>query len=131
MQLVIAAITTWPWSTRVSVPSASTTGTLLSMCSASRAAAISAACRASVACSGGRMFARPVYVGGSEAGNESASNSIVAPSSCSAASAFGRKSSTAMRNAACASLSATRSCGRFGPASDGTTSPRSSAIVSE
>ena len=58
VQLVIAAITTWPLSTRVSIP-LTTIGTLLSMWPASRAAAISAAWSASVACSGGRMPARP------------------------------------------------------------------------
>ena len=40
-------------------------------------------------------------------------------------------SSSAIRNDALASVSETRSCGRFGPASDGTTSPRSSSSVSE
>ena len=128
---VIAAMTTWPLSRRVSVPS-TTTGTLLSTCPASRAAAIASAWSASVACSGGRTPRPAVYAGGSEAGNDSASNSIVSPSAASPSSpSAGMKSCSAIRNAACASLSATRSCGRFGPASDGTTSPRSSAIVSE
>jgi hypothetical protein len=40
-------------------------------------------------------------------------------------------SSSASRNDALASVSETRSCGRLGPASDGTTSPRSSSSVSE
>ena len=62
--------------------------------------------------------------GGSEAGNDSATAS-------SHASLSGRKPSSAIRNDALDSVSDTRSCGRFGPASDGTTSPRSSSSVSE
>jgi hypothetical protein len=79
---VIAAMTTCPLSTRVSVPSM-TIGTLWSTWPASRAAAIASAWSGSVACSGGRTPRPAVYAGGSEAGNDRASNSIVSPSPAS------------------------------------------------
>ena len=97
VQLVIAAITTCPLSMLVSVPSSMTTKTRLSSGSASIAAAISSSWPGAVACSGGRMPSRPVYVGGSDAGKESASNSIVSPPSASSPPSAGMKSFSAMR----------------------------------
>ena len=100
MQLVIAAITTWPLSSSVRVPSASVSGTVV--------------CRA--------PFATWVATG-SLAGNESASDS-------SSSVIVGRKSLTATSNASFARSRGTRSCGRRGPAMLGSTVLRSSSSVS-
>ena len=121
---VIAAITTWPWSSSVSVPSASVT--------CEGASTRSATCAPPVPAPGsscawlGSWWCVPLVAGASEAGNDSWLDSS-SPFSCSS----GRKPSSAIRNDALDSVSETRSCGRFGPASDGTTSPRSSSSVSE
>ena len=68
----------------------------------------------------------PSVVGGSLAGNDSAAASSypVSASPPVYSSSSERKSSAALE-------SATRSCGRFGPASEGSTSPRSSSSASE
>src|ERR1700733_2337631 len=101
---VIAAITTDPWSTDVVVPSSSVTST-----------GADARTLAFAGCSAGSRVTTPFFSGvnGSDAGNVSAISSsrlsswTYAPRAC--------------RNESLASVSATRSCGRFGPASDGTT----------
>ena len=119
---VIAAITTWPWSSSVSVPSPSVSGTDADTRSATCTPPVSAPADGS----GWASWAESPFVpGGSDAGNDS--------SDCSSASVCGPgiMSSSAIRNDALDSVSETRSCGRFGPASEGTTSPRSSSIVSE
>ena len=120
---VMAAITTWPWSSSVSVPSASVSGTLRRDAVGDLRARPCRRPRPPRA--GGRATESPLVAGGSEAGKLS--------SDCSSASVCGgsTRSSSASRNDALDSVSDTRSCGRFGPASDGTTSPRSSSSVSE
>ncbi len=118
---VIAAMTTWPWSSSVSVPSASVSGTISETRSATCAPPVPAP-----AGSGWRSWDEsPLVAGGSDAGNDSSD-----PSSASVC-AGSTRSSSASRNEPLDSVSETRSCGRFGPASDGTTSPRSSSSVSE
>ena len=127
VQLVIAAITTWPWSSVVSVPSASVTGT-----ARSRARCRSSSCHVSatrsrepglcVEARGGSDWPGTLLAGGSLDGKLAAESSSWSSYSVT-------RPASAARNAACASLSGTRSCGRFGPASDGTTSPRSSSTV--
>ena len=125
---VIAAITTCPWSSSVSVPSSSVSATACSTRSAT--------CTR-VPSSPGRELSwpepLPLWPGGSEAGKDSSTSSStsVPPPAWASGSGSGRMSSSAPRKADLASVSETRSCGRFGPASDGTTSPRSSSSVSE
>jgi aconitate hydratase len=82
--VVIAAITTWPWSSVVCDPSASCTPTELSGRPAT-AAAISCASASSGRCTGGRRVGSFV-AGGSDAGNDSAANSTVGCSSSSGSS---------------------------------------------
>ena len=67
---------------------------------------------------------------GSDAGKLSAIASSWASATCSSACSP-IISASAERNPSLDSESETRSCGRLGPASDGTTSERSSSIVSE
>ena len=118
---VIAAITTCPWSSSVSVPSASVTCALTDTRSATCTPPVPGP-RPRRWCSCGVLGSCAAV--GSEAGN-------VSSSGASHSSGSGRKPSSAIRNDALDSVSETRSCGRFGPASDGTTSPRSSSSVSE
>ena len=128
---VIAAITTCPWSSSVSVPSSSVTGTETSTRSAT--------CRPPVPPSAGwgsgERSLRPLWSpedGGSEDGKDSAlASSWSASPSFGSSTSSGSRSSSASRKAALDSVSETRSCGRFGPASEGTTSERSSSSVSE
>ena len=125
MQLVIAAITTRPWSSSNSVPSSSVTSI------ASLAAALGAVA-AGAPLTAGRGLPRSSSwssAGGSEAGKDSSIASSRPLPSCSPAS--GSNSPIASRKASFASASGTRSCGRFGPAMLGTTSPRSSSSRSE
>jgi hypothetical protein len=137
VQLVIAAITTWPWSSSVSVPLSSVSETAVSL----RSAVTMPTWSWPLCELGGVLASSPA--GGSLAGNDPADGSSsesssfggtpdlrsesVSPSSMSSP----RSSASASRNAACASDSETRSCGRFGPASDGSTVDRSSSSVSE
>ena len=116
MQLVIAAITTWPLSSSVSVPSAIVTGTCVRLWRATGVKPWFGSC-CGASCPG------PAEAGGSLAGKLSSLSSSCDPSSVT----YPLSSS---RNALCAFDSATRSCGRLGPAIDGTTVPRSSATVS-
>ena len=115
---VMAAITTAPWSSSNSVPSSSTTATCL--------------WPGSFAVPLGRPLAewsKPI-AGGSEAGNDSAtvSSSVVRTDGLRFPLV---NSPSDPRNADLASDSGTRSCGRRGPAIDGTTLPRSSSRYSE
>ncbi len=121
VQQVIAAITTWPWSSSVSVPSASVSGTAFSVRSATCTRVPSVAGSES-----SWPSPLPLWPGGSEAGKDSSTSSSTPWNSTGS----GSRSSSAPRKAALASVSDTRSCGRFGPASDGTTLPRSSSSVS-
>ena len=118
---VMAAITTCPWSSSVSVPSASVTGVVAETRSAIWTPPVSEPA-ASPRSSGG--CAASCGAVGSLAGNVSSSGS-------SHESASGTKPSSDMRNDALDSVSETRSCGRLGPAREGTTSARSSSSVSE
>src|SRR5580704_5465221 len=111
---VIAAMTTDPWSTDVVVPSSSVTST-----GADTRPLAFAGCSAT-SCSTTPFFSG---VNGSDAGNVSAISSYRLSS--------GTYEPRACLNESLASVSATRSCGRFGPASDGTTVARSSSISSE
>ena len=125
VQLVIAAITTRPWSRSNVV--------------AVGVGDLDAVAAPALAGDGGRARARPdrsvgepdavslPLPGGSEAGNEPVSGSRSVPSAPAASSL---KLASVSKNAAFASVSAIRSCGRFGPAIAGTTSPRSSSSVS-
>ena len=123
VQLVMAAITTWPWSRSKRAPSSSWTGTRL--------------WAAADPCGVGLGTSRPALVvvavldhsghgaGGSLAGNDSAEASS-GPSSW-----IGWvMSARAARKLRRASVRATRSWGRRGPGL-GTTVPRSSSTVSE
>ncbi len=118
---VIAAITTCPWSSSVSVPSASVTCALTDARSATWTPPVPEPASSAV-CSCGVLGSCAAV--GSEAGK-------VSSSGASHSSGSGRKPSSAIRNEALDSVSVTRSCGRLGPASEGTTSPRSSSSVSE
>ena len=123
---VIAAITTWPWSSSVSVPSASVTGDDdLGAVGDLRAAGARARVLVGVA----RIVVVRAVGGGRVGGREGLLAGLVLAALVLLAS--GRKPSSAIRNDALDSVSETRSCGRLGPASDGTTSPRSSSSVSE
>ena len=124
VQLVIAAITTRPWSSSKLVPSSrvTSTGSPLPPSIAAATAPLSA----------GRGLPRSSScssAGGSEAGKDSSLASSTPLPICSAAS--GSNSRIASRNASLASASGTRSWGRFGPAMLGSTSPRSSSRVAE
>src|SRR5215472_5525992 len=112
---VIAAITTEPWSIDIDVPSSSVTGTgfdglLLTACAGVSAGPLPP------------PFSRS-GTNGSDAGNVSA----ISSSSLSSLTKLPSES----RNDVFASVSDTRSCGRFGPARDGTTVLRSSSSSSE
>src|SRR6266542_2581579 len=104
VQEVIAAMTTPPWSSSKVVPSARVTGV---------------SCWARPG-----PLARALDAGASEAGKLSTISSSSAPSALTYPGRVARK-------AALASLSDTRSCGRRGPAIDGTTVDRSSWRYSE
>src|SRR6266542_3038462 len=126
VQLVMAAITTSPWSRSKWVPSARRTGTvalgrpLTPVGSGSNhpGAGSPLACTA----------------GGSLAGNDSAdaSSGPATPGTPGTVGTEGGSiSSSARRKAGLASLRATRSCGRLGPARLGTTVERSSSTRPE
>ena len=121
VQLVIAAITTRPWSSSKLSPS-SVTSIASSLPGAATAEPVSA----------GRGLPRSSScssAGGSEAGKDSSIASSRPLPICSAAS--GSNSPIAPRKACLAWERGTRSCGRFGPAMLGSTSPRSSSSSSE
>ena len=102
------------------LPSASVTSTVSSLprCSSTAVAGTSV----------GEPVAVPLPLpGGSEAGKEPESGCSVP----SAPAAWTLKAFRVSRKAAFESVSAIRSCGRFGPAIAGITSPRSSSSVSE
>ena len=128
---VIAAITTWPSASSKARPSASVTGQCLRSSSSGRAAA-------ALAPDGGRSDAPALGggAGGSLAGNDSidASSALarVVPigGGASVAPSSRRNASSACSKPACAPDSDTRSCGRAGPASDGSTVERSNTIDS-
>ena len=107
MQLVIAAITTRPWSSSTSSPSSSLTST------ASRARLDPRSRRPGARPAGLPRSSSWSSAGGSEAGKDSSIASSRPLPSCSAAS--GSNSSIASRKAGFASESAIRSWGRFGP----------------
>ena len=117
VQLVIAAITTWPWSSVGLGAVRERDRRRRSTCGRRPGRR-----RCPSPPAGARRASR-ARRGGSEAGKDSSTGS-------SSPSGSGRKPSSAIRNDAFDSVSATRSCGRLGPASDGTTSPRSSSSVS-
>ena len=126
VQLVIAAITTRPWSSSTSSPSSSFTMIGSASCSA-------IAARLSPSPRGSNTRGRPASpswssAGGSEAGNDSSIASSRELPSASAAS--GSNSARDSMNAGFASASAILSWGRFGPAIDGSTLPRSKSSVS-
>ena len=110
MHEVIAAITTWPWSSSVSVPSASVTcdGRLDAVGDLRAAGA-----RAGVLVRVARIVAvrRRWWRAGRRRGSDSALGLVLAGRPRSS----GRKPSSAIRNDALDSVSETRSCGRFGP----------------
>ncbi len=112
---VMAAMTTEPWSTVVFVPSSSVTSVGVygrpAGCPAGSTDGLES-----------WPFSRS-GANGSEAGKVSA----ISPSSLSSST----YEPSAARKAVLASASATRSCGRFGPASDGTMVDRSSDSSSE
>src|SRR5437588_12313376 len=97
---VIAAIATAPWSSTTSVPSARATGVGCDVRPLAPAAAEG-------------TVADSLKLGTSEAGNDSSSASSCA--SCT----DDVYAPSASRNIGLALLSGTRSCGRFGPASEG------------
>src|SRR5882757_2564756 len=109
---VIAAIATAPWSITHDVPSASVTGVGCEVRPFEPAAADG-------------TVAVSLKLGASEAGNDSSSASSCA--SCT----DDVYAPSAARNIGLAAFSGTRSCGRFGPASEGSTVDRSSSSVSE
>src|SRR5690349_5430904 len=115
VQDVIAAIVTTPWSISNEVPSDSVTG--VGRCG--RSPLRRTACGTSPA---------PLWemAGESEAGNDSADASSAGPSMHSSVTYV----RTAARQADLASASGMRSCGRLGPAIDGTTVDRSSSMYS-
>ena len=131
VQLVIAAMTTWPWSSSVFVPSARITGPRRRGARrGARPRSARRATRRSRARAGGGPRGRRRR-GGRTPGTTARRTRSCRAAPSSAPSSAGMKSFSAMRNAACASVSVTRSCGRLGPASDGTTVPRSSSMRSE
>ena len=123
---VMAAMTTWPWST-LNVSPSIVTSTAVSECSAITVPAATAGAEAGAA---GGSWPGTLSAGGSEAGKVSATASSWELAMSSSASRPTRSASAA-RKESFAPCSATRSCGRLGPASEGTTSPRSSSRVSE
>ena len=119
---VIAAITTWPWSSSRLRPVGQRHGRRRTRRGRPPGRRPSRSRPRSPRCSGGCVASCGAV--GSLAGKVSSSGS-------SHASASGTKPSSDIRNDALDSVSETRSCGRLGPASDGTTSARSSSSVSE
>src|SRR6186713_636175 len=121
VQDVIAAIVTAPWSSTNSLPSSSFTSTgVLGRPSGS--------VTADGLPEGGSEPLSPWYDGGSLAGKDSADASsypFSSPFSCSAT-----YWPSTERKLSFASDRAIRSCGRFGPAIDGTTVDRSSSMYS-
>src|SRR5581483_1491742 len=122
VQLVMAAMTTWPWSSSNSVPSARRTGTRLD----------------------GRWWVCPSWVGdgvwlglptpvtpSAAAGGSLAGKLSAVASSGLPLGSSGRDDTSASANIALESVSGTRSWGRAGPAMDGTTVDRSSSRCSE
>ncbi len=124
VQLVIAAITTRPWSSVVSVPSSRVTFTGF----ASRS---STAVPPSPPCSWLARLARFVVGSRRIRGGERVCASLVVTVAELLSGAFDRTPSSDSRNAALALVRAIRSCGRLGPAIDGSTEPRSRSIWSE
>ncbi len=121
MQEVMAAITTAPWSISKLGPSSRVTEAGLR--GRSEAGLERCGC-------GRSSSVRPwVGVGASLAGNDSAEDSSVDP--FGAESPSSTKSARAERKDSRASVTATRSCGRLGPAREGTTVARSSSSFSE
>src|SRR5205823_6556242 len=109
VQEVMAAITTEPWSSSKSSPS-----TLTRRCpGATVATGADSSCSAAASC-----------VGGSLAGKLSATSLSYEPLSYSTPNV-----PSASMNAGFASASGTRSCGRRGPASEGSTAERSSSTT--
>ncbi len=124
VQLVIAAITTRPWSSSKLVPSSRVTSIASSLVRAE-----SATCEPPrIARRGLPRSSSCSSAGGSEAGKDSSLASSTPLPICSPAS--GSNSSIASRKASLASASGTLSWGRFGPAMLGATSPRSSSSMS-
>jgi hypothetical protein len=121
VQEVIAAMTTWPWSISVSVPSASVSG----VAADTRSATWTPPVPEPAASPFSWREPLPLCAGLSEAGKDSALSSSRRVWSVAAT-----VSSRAIRKEALDSVSETRSWGRLGPASDGTTWPRSSSSVS-
>jgi hypothetical protein len=136
VQLVMAAITTWPWSRSKRLPSSSWTGTR--RLGRPLAPPGSGSNQPVGAGSWFWWVTPPLAAGGSLAGNDSADASS-GPSSLGlrstgvpgVASSSGAMSARAERKPRRASLRAIRSWGRRGPARLGTTVPRSSSTVSE
>src|SRR3954463_8916827 len=126
---VIAAITTWPWSTSVSVPSSMVTrvGFEVRCLPPLPATAEWGFPDSPLPCANG--------LAGSDAGKlSSTDSSTLEPSSAASSGSLspsGAYVGRASRKDCLASVIATRSCGRFGPAIDGTTVERSSSRYSE
>ena len=120
VQEVIAAITTRPWSSSKVSPS-----TVTSIASSLRRFSVVATGEPLTAGRGLPRSSSWSSAGGSEAGKDSSIASSRPLPSFSTAS--GANSAIASRKDSLASSSGTRSCGRFGPAMLGTTSPRSSS----
>ena len=116
VQEVIAAITTSPWSRSNSSPLAIATGEGLEIRSGMPSRVDT--------CSGLRSAVCPPGVGASEAGKDSRPASLALEDTSPVH--FGRTS----RRPFWARVSGTRSCGRVGPASEGTTVDRSRLRVS-
>ena len=130
MQEVMAAMTTCPWSRSKRVPSSRATGTRLlarPLAPVGSGSNQPAGCGSWFSCGAVPAMA----AGGSLAGNDSADASS-GPSSDRglASAASGAMSARAARKPRRASVRATRSWGRRGPARLGTTVPRSSSTVS-
>ena len=115
MQLVMAAITTRPWSSEVSVPSARVRSTLLDT-----GGAVS---HATSRTGTGGAVSSAVPEGGSLAGK------LAATSLSSAVSTWTSESPSTPASAALARSRGMRSWGRLGPASDGTTVDMSSSTT--
>ena len=124
VQLVIAAITTEPWPSSNSLPSS----VLTTACAGSASATAVGA----PACGSGSPSASMLEpgAGGSLAGNDSHDASSGVPFAGLPLPLAIISLSAAWYDSA-ASVSATRSCGRFGPARLGSTVARSSSSVSE